>query len=194
MKQENVVGAIARALMASALLALTPAGSASRPPARGRLAPVGPPATPPRRSDAGGHCVIDLRQRYEVTGTLSGTAEIDYRILAYGPCPKGPPSPGRYAERWIAHGTFTGTFQGKAATADFTYTAEVRQGGPMEGRIALGDGLTGELTVTGDMTDTFLSYAGEVTAASGPPQPVRPVPRSPSTPPPCGRAPASCGR
>lgn len=162
MRQGNVVGGFAPVLMASALLALVPASSASLSPARGHLVPVGPPTTPPRRTDAGGNCVIDLRQRYEVTGTLSGTAEIDYRILTYGPCPKGPPSPGRYAERWIALGTFAGTFQGKPAQADFTYTADVRRGGAVEGRIALSDGLRGELTVTGAMTEGSLAYAGEV--------------------------------
>lgn len=99
-----------------------------------------------------------------MTGTLGGSAEIDYRILTYGPCPASPPSPGTYDERWIAHGTFAGTFDGRDAVADFTYTADVHRGGAVDGRILMGGGLTGELTVTGNMAGLGLSYDGELTA------------------------------
>ena len=130
-------------------------------PARGTLTPAGPPLAPTRVS-AGGNCVIDLRQRYTLSGTLVGTAEIDYRILTYGPCPQGPPAPGTYDETWIARGTFAGTVAGVEGSADFTYSATVQRGGLMEGRIQLGGRLRGALVVTGSMAAEALSYAGEV--------------------------------
>ncbi len=139
--------------------------------AEGTFAPSGPPVAPPKRVDAGGNCIVDLRQPYTVSGTLSGSFDIDYRILTYGPCPSGPPKPGTYAETWVAYGTFSGTYNGRAVSADFTYTAEVRRGGAVHGAIDLGGDLSGELTVTGSFSGGSLSYRGDVSAATGTSQP-----------------------
>ena len=129
----------------------------------GSLAPAGPPLAPPQRVGAGGHCIIDLSQAYVVTGSLSGSLTVDFRIITYGPCPPGPPAPGTFDEVWIAHGTFTGTLEGSAASASFSYVAKVRSGGNVKGTIVLGDGLGGALKVQGNFADGALSYRGRVT-------------------------------
>lgn len=144
------------------LAALAAAGPVQGDHAQGTFAPAGPPMEPPRRVAAGGNCVIDLRQRYAASGSLSGSFEIDYRILTYGPCPAGPPAPGTYDETWVARGTFSGTFGGRPASADFTYTADVKRGGAVRGSIDLGGELSGKLTVTGNFAEGSLSYAGDV--------------------------------
>ena len=127
----------------------------------GTFAPAGIPLEQPVRVDAGGNCVVDLRQAYDISGTLSGSLEIDYRILVYGPC-ETPPVIGKYDEEWIVHGTFTGTINGPAASGSLTYTAQVQAGGDVEGRILLGGGLDGELAVSGNFGDGELSYDGRV--------------------------------
>ena len=133
--------------------------------ARGTLAPLGPPTQPPVRVEAGGSCVVDLRQPYVVSGSLSGSLEIDFRILVNGPC-EVPPAPGKYDEAWIAHGSFTGALRGSAASGTVLYTADVRAGGRVEGRVVLGGGIDGELAVSGNFADGRLSYLGW--ARSGP--------------------------
>jgi hypothetical protein len=127
--------------------------------ASGTFAPAGPPSGKPARVAAGGACVIDLAQTYEVSGTLSGKLVADYRILVHGPC--GAP-PGKFDEEWIARGTFSGTYNGAAASATFWYTARVQAGGTVVGRMTLGDGLTGQLDVRGSFEDGHLSYAGSI--------------------------------
>ena len=129
--------------------------------ASGTFAPAGPPLEQPVRVDAGGSCVVDLWQAYDISGTLSGSLEIAYRILVYGPCEVAPVI-GKYDEEWIAHGTFTGTMDGSIASGSLTYTAQVQAGGDVEGRILLGGGLNGELTVFGNFGDGKLSYHGQM--------------------------------
>jgi len=129
--------------------------------ASGIFAPAGPPLGEPARVDAGGNCVVDLREAYDISGALSGSLEIDYRILVYGPC-EVPPVPGKYNEEWIAYGTFKGTIDGSAASGSFTYTARVRAGGDVEGRMLFGGGLDGELGVSGNFAHGKLSYKGRV--------------------------------
>jgi hypothetical protein len=104
---------------------------------------------------------VDLRQAYDMSGTLSGLLTIDYRILVHGPC-EVPPVIGKYEETWIAHGTFTGTSDGSAASGTLTYTARARSGGEVEGQIRLDGGLAGELAVSGNFADGKLSYHGRV--------------------------------
>jgi hypothetical protein len=123
------------------------------------LAPVGGPLAAPARTNAGGSCIVDIAQSYTMSGTLAGTVEIDYRILVAGPC--GSPL-GTYDEEWIAHGTFMGTVDGTTGTGAFSYVAGVKAGGDVDGRIAFGQGLTGELIVQGNLGDGQLSYSGWV--------------------------------
>jgi len=125
--------------------------------AAGWLTPVGGPLGPPSRLEAGHNCIVDVRQGYDISGTLSGSVEIDFRILVDGPC--GSP-PGTFAEEWIAHGSFTGTKGGAAVSARFSYTARVHAGGDVHGRIVLGRGLEGEVRVRGNFADGRLSYEG----------------------------------
>jgi hypothetical protein len=128
-----------------------------RPAAEGTLRPVGRPGRPPVRTDAGGACVVDLVQDYTLSGTLSGSATIDYRILVHGPC--GAP-PGTFPEEWIAHGQFSGTLSGTDTAASFTYVARVVKGGQVGGEIVLGSKLDGKLKVSGRFSDGRLSYTG----------------------------------
>jgi hypothetical protein len=73
-----------------------------------------------------------------------------------------PPVPGKYDEEWIAHGTFTGSINDTAASASLGYSAEVRKGGDVMGQIVFGDGVKGQLTVTGNFSDGFLAYTGSL--------------------------------
>lgn len=127
----------------------------------GTFKPVGPPLEPPVRVDAGAGCVVDIRQAYAITGTLSGSLEIDYRIMVSGPC-EVPPVPGKYDEEWIAHGTFKVTFNGSSVSGTLTYTARVKAGGDVEGRMVFGDGMAGDMDVCGNFGDGELSYVGLV--------------------------------
>jgi len=135
--------------------------------ASGAFVPAGPPLEQPVRVDAGGGCVVELKQAYEISGTLSGSLEIDYRILVHGPCEE-PPVLGKYDEEWIAHGTFTGTIGDAAASGTLTYTAVVQAGGEVEGRMLLGGGLDGELAISGNFGNGELSYRGRVAARIAP--------------------------
>lgn len=132
---------------------------AGEDPATGTFSPSGPPLEPPTRVDAGESCVVDLTQDYSVTGSLSGSLEADYRILVAGGC--GAPI-GTFDEQWIAHGTFTGTLDGAPASGRFSYTARVKAGGGVEGRMVFGQGLQGTLSIDGNFGGGYLSYDGHV--------------------------------
>ncbi len=127
--------------------------------ASGTFSPVGPPVEPPTRVDAGGVCIVDLKQAYTITGTLSGSLSIDFRILVDGPC--GSPL-GTYHERWIAHGTFTGKLDGEDVSSVFSYIGEVADQGGVSGSLVFGPGLEGGLRVSGILSDGRLSYEGRV--------------------------------
>lgn len=129
--------------------------------ASGTFAPGGPPHPPPVRVSAGGSCIVELTQAYSISGTLTGSLEIDYHILVFGPC-EVPPVLGKYDETWIAHGAFSGTLDGSAASGTLTYTARVKAGGNVDGRMVFGDGLDGELVVAGNFAEGELSYRGRV--------------------------------
>lgn len=127
----------------------------------GTFKPKGPPLTPPVRKVAGGDCIVDIKQAYVISGSLSGSLEIDYRIIVHGPC-EVPPIPGKYDEEWIAYGSFTGTVAGKSASCTIAYTAQVKAGGSVKGHMNLDNGLTGKLTVSGNFNDGELSYEGRI--------------------------------
>jgi hypothetical protein len=130
----------------------------------GFFSPAGPPSAPPKRIDAGPYCIVDLNQAYRVTGTLSGTFNVNYRIKVDGPC--GSPS-GTYDEDWIAHGTFSGKWSGEDTAAKFTYVAHVSAGGMVEGKMTFRQGVQGELMVRGDFADGKLSYQSVVPERHG---------------------------
>jgi hypothetical protein len=125
--------------------------------ATGAFAPSGPPSGAPRRVDAGGACVVDVRQGYGVSGTLGGTFEVDFRILVHGPC--GSPA-GTFDEEWIAVGRFSGVVAAEQVSSGFTYTASVREDGEIRGTIRFGPELDGEVAVSGRFSDGRLAYAG----------------------------------
>lgn len=127
--------------------------------ASGTFAPKGPPLETPVRISAGGSCIVDIRQAYTISGTLSGSLEIDYRIIVFDPC-EVPPVLGKYNESWIAYGTFTGTMIGSSTSGTLTYIAHVKAGGDVEGQMVFDDGLSGEISVKGNFSDGKLSYKG----------------------------------
>jgi hypothetical protein len=161
---------IASSVAAALLMTCSPASVAGQTPASGILAPDGPPERPPVRVDAGGACVVDLVQDYTIEGTLTGELTFDYRILVEGPC--GSPA-GTFDEEWIAHWKFSGTALGQKVTASVLYTAEVRAGGSVRGKVILRGVVEADLEITGDFADQRLSYNGTLEVSHGlrPPEP-----------------------
>ena len=139
-----------------AMLPLARSGAGTHTAPAGFLAPDGPPASPPERTDAGGRCVVDLRQPYTIRGRIEGRLLIDYRILVEGPC--GLP-PGQVDEEWIAHGTFEGSTGDGPVTGTLWYTARVAGGGRVEGLMRLTGGLEARLAVSGRFEDGELAYS-----------------------------------
>ena len=127
--------------------------------AKGFFAPSGPPSETPVRIDVGEGCLVELKQPYKITGTFSGSLEIDYRILVHGPCNKPA---GTYGEEWIAYGSFSGAIDGKSGSGKFSYTANVKAGGDINGKIIFRWGVEGELNVRGNFKDGKLSYDGRI--------------------------------
>jgi hypothetical protein len=127
--------------------------------ANGTFSPTGPPLEIPTRIAIGEYCIVEVKQAYNITGTLTGKLEIDFRILVYGPCGE---TPGTFKEEWIAFGSFDGTVDGSPRSSKFTYTADVKAGGDVDGKILFGDGIEGELIVKGNFKDRKLSYNGEI--------------------------------
>jgi hypothetical protein len=106
---------------------------------------------------------------------MSGSLEIDFRILTYGPCAATSGAPGTFDEVWIARGTFTGTFHDDVVVATFSYVADVKAGGDVRGTIVLGDELSGTLEVRGNFADGLLSYRGRAEPALPPEGAQRPL-------------------
>jgi len=127
--------------------------------ASGVFMPSDPPVEKPERIAAGKSCIINLVQPYNISGTLTGKVEFNYRILVKGPC--GSP-PGTFDEEWIAYGTFTGKVNGADVSGKMSYTANVKAGGNVDGQIVLGQGLEGELHVSGNFGNGKLSYEGMI--------------------------------
>ena len=125
----------------------------------GEFSPSGPPKKKPERIEVGKSCIVDLIKSYTISGTLSGKMEFNYRILVKGPC--GSP-PGTFDEEWIAYGKFTGNVNGTAASGNMSYTAKVKAGGEINGRIVIGQRFKGELQVHGNFKDGKLSYKGQI--------------------------------
>ena len=123
----------------------------------GKIIPDGKPIDPPIRVKAGDVCIVDLVQNYFVTGSLSGTFSIDYRILVYGPC--GEP-PGTYSEEWIAYGVFKGKLKETPAFGKFNYIAESKPGGEIVGKMVFNQGMKGNLLIKGNFNDRKLTYNG----------------------------------
>lgn len=131
--------------------------SADEISASGTIKPNGAPSSGPVRTSAGGNCIVDLTQPYAISGKLSGTLEIDYRILIHGSC--GQPI-GTYREEWIAFGHFAGEVDGQSTAGSFTYTAVVLPGGNVDGNIVMDQGLHAALRVEGNFRDGYLTYQG----------------------------------
>jgi hypothetical protein len=126
----------------------------------GMIVPSGPPQGAPVRMDAGGSCIVDVTQRYDVAGSIRGSLEVDFRILVHGPC--GSP-PGTFDEEWIALGELRGRWEGGSISTRLAYKAEVR-GGAVEGNIVLGPGASGQLKIRGTFAEGRLAYTGWVRA------------------------------
>lgn len=125
--------------------------------AYGSLVPDGSPIEKPERINTGKNCIVNLVQPYKITGTLNGTITFNYRILIKGPC--GSP-PGTYSEEWIAYGSFKGEINKNVVSAEMSYTAKVKAGGEIEGKILSGNGLEGELRIYGNFSNGKLLYTG----------------------------------
>ncbi len=132
--------------------------------AEGTFVPAGPPLDTPVRNDIGKGCIVEIKLPYNITGTLTGNLEIDFRILVNGPC--GEPA-GTYDEEWIAFGSFSGTVDGSPGSGKFTYTADVKTGGDVDGKIVFGQGIDGELVVKGNFKNKRLSYYGHLDETQG---------------------------
>jgi len=136
-----------------------PVASGEENEASGIFIPAGPPSEPPMRIEAGQSCIVDLKQSYTISGTLTGNMEIDYRILVEGPC--GSP-PGTFDEEWIAYGEFSGSVNKSAVNGNLSYTAKVKASGDVEGQMVFGHGLQGKLLISGNFGDGKLFYRGQL--------------------------------
>lgn len=111
------------------------------------------------RTEIGSVCIVDLDQGYDLSGTLSGSMKINFRIIIDGPC--GSP-PGTFNEEWIAHGDYSATISNLAVQGSLVYIATVEDGGSVSGELRLVGGATGTLVVTGDFRDGFMEYSGSL--------------------------------
>jgi len=125
----------------------------------GIFIPAGPPSETPVRIGAGQSCIVDLKQSYAISGTLTGNLEIDYRILVEGPCGS---TPGTFDEEWIAYGEFSGSVNKSAVNGNLSYTGQVKSGGDVEGQMVFGNGLQGKLFISGNFGDGKLFYRGQL--------------------------------
>jgi hypothetical protein len=108
------------------------------------------------RSKVGSGCVVDIKQAYDVQGSLVGEMVIDFRIFVAGDCTKPP---GTYDEHWISYGTYVIRVQGTECSGALIYLGTVRADGKVEGTLMLDGELSAELKVTGDFEDGYMSYS-----------------------------------
>ena len=125
----------------------------------GTFRPSGPPENPVR-TKVGSGCVVDLKQRYQLEGSLAGEMEIDYRIFVSGDCTKPP---GTFDEHWISHGTYAVRVGETDYTGALIYLATVKAGGQVEGKLTLDGGVSAELHVSGNFQDGYMSYSSTKT-------------------------------
>jgi len=123
-------------------------------PVSGHFAPSAPPQAPDRKA-FGEHCIVELKQKYALSGDLTGTMEIDFRIYVAGPC--GSP-PGTFEEHWIAYGMYSVSER----AGSLVYLADVEAGGAVSGRLILAGELKGTLRVHGSFEDGRMSYSGNL--------------------------------
>jgi len=69
--------------------------------------------------DEDGAAIRSRSHSNDMSGTLSGSLEIDYRILVHGPC-EVPPAPGKHDGEWIAYGRFNVEADGLARSGTLT--------------------------------------------------------------------------
>ena len=122
----------------------------------GTFRPSGPPEDPVR-TKVGSACVVDLRQNYDLEGSLAGEMKIDYRIFVDGDCTKPP---GTFDEHWISYGTYAVLIRETKFKGALTSIATVRAGGSIDGTLTLDGELSAELHVSGNFKDSYVSYSG----------------------------------
>ena len=115
----------------------------------GIFKPAGPPSDV-SRLPAGLSCIVELRQAYDISGSLTGVLNIDFRIVVMGPC--GAP-PGTYEESWIAYGRYNFKIQGSPLKGHLSYIADVKAGGDVQGKIDLAGGGAGTIKVEGNFEE-----------------------------------------
>jgi magnesium chelatase family protein len=96
--------------VASQSVELSTEGVAQGTTARSTFKPAGKPQAGPLKIDAGAGCIVELIQSYDIQGTLTGTLEVDYRIMVLGPCGSAP---GTFDEEWIAYPLDMGEVRGQ---------------------------------------------------------------------------------
>ena len=122
----------------------------------GTFRPSAPPEQPTRKK-VGAECVVDLKQAYDVAGSLVGKMLIDFRIFVAGDCTMPP---GTFSEHWIAYGTYDVRTGDTQYIGDLTYLATVESGGLVDGTLTLAGQLSMKLNVKGNFKNGFMSYSG----------------------------------
>ena len=130
-------------------------GTMQRTEVSGTMDREGYPKTPLDKENAGGGCIVDVTQEHSVSGSMSGTLEIDYRLLIAGSCESQAEMDD---QEWIAHGVFEGMVDDSSRAASFSYVGEVKDGGNLEGTIVFSGGLVVELRIMGSFCDAPLCY------------------------------------
>jgi hypothetical protein len=112
---------------------------------------------------AGQVCHIDLNAGFSFEGDLDGDFSASFKIVRFGPCDLTVPAP----DRFIAHGTYTGSVQGNEGSFDFVFQGGVNDEGIAQGRLVVLQGsddlstLRGNIMLSG-MAGVGGDYAGQV--------------------------------
>jgi hypothetical protein len=112
---------------------------------------------------AGQVCHIDLNAGFSFDGDLDGDFYASFKIVRFGPCNLTVLAP----DRFIAHGTYTGSVQGNEGSFDFIFQGGVNDEGMAQGRLVVLQGsgdlsnLRGNIVLSG-VAGVGGDYAGQV--------------------------------
>jgi hypothetical protein len=98
----------------------------------------------------GNNCLLEVEGSLEFEGTLEGTASGHTTALVFAPCEEVADNPpGTFRDVFKSNLHFTGTVDGKPATAHMVFQGQVEEGGAARSIMRLSDGVRGVLKAEG---------------------------------------------